>query len=467
MLFQTRREFLAAGVFGALARPASRPNILLLISDDQSWLHTSSFGERALRTPAFDQVAREGILFTHTFCSSPSCAPSRAAILTGQDFWRLEEGANMRSHLPARFATYSAMLAAAGYHVGSQGKGYGPTDPRDRAMNPAGRRYGNFAEFLKQKSPDQPFCFWFGSTHPHRPYERGAWRKLGRWKLSDAGVPPFLPDAPDVRSDLLDYYAAIEDFDREACEILSVLDQSGQRDNTLVAMTSDNGMSFPRAKCNLYDWGTRMPLAVRWPATVRKSRRVDDFVSLTDFAPTLLQAAGLEPAPAMTGKSLMNVLTSSRSGQVDPARSRVFTGRERHSVSREHAEGYPCRAIRTREFLYIRNFKPERWPAGDPPGSADVDASPTRDFMVRGREQRDVARYFHLAFDKRPEEELYDLREDPHQLNNMASSPRYESVRKKVSVELTAYLRKTADPRVAGNGDVFDKYPFWGSRAHA
>lgn len=466
MLLQTRREFLA-GAFATLAKPVPRPNILFLISDDQSWLHAGISGERALSTPAFDEVAGQGILFTHCFCSSPSCAPSRAAILTGQQFWRLEEGANMRAHLPAGFATYSAVLEKAGYHVGSQGKGYGPTDPRERAENPAGRKYSSFGEFLKQKSPDRPFCFWFGSTHPHRPYTPGGWRKLGRWTLANARVPPYLPDTPEVRSDLLDYYVAIEDFDRESREILSVLDRSGQRDNTLVVMTSDNGMSFPRGKCNLYDWGTRMPMAVRWPAVVaNKGRRVDDFISQTDLAPTFLEAAGLESAPAMTGRSFMNVLTSPRSGEVDPARSRVFTGRERHSVSREHAEGYPCRALRTRDFLYIRNFKPERWPAGDPPGSADVDPSPTRDLMVRNRKRHDITRYFHLAFDRRPEQELYDLREDPHQLNNVADSPRYQSARKKISAELTAYLRKTGDPRITGNGDIFDQYPFWGSGEH-
>jgi N-sulfoglucosamine sulfohydrolase len=335
-----------------------------------------------------------------------------------------------------------------------------------KEKNPAGRAYASFAKFLEDTPADTPFCYWFGSFHPHRPYAPGSWKKSGKWNLSDAIVPAYLPDTPEVRGDLLDYYAAIELFDRQAAEILAALDAAGRRDNTLVAITSDNGMSFPRAKCNLYDWGTRMPLAIRWPGRVKPGSRSDGFVSHTDLAPTFLQAAGREPAPSMTGHSLLPLPTGGGSSQNDAVRSRVFTGRERHSPSREHALGYPCRALRTRDFLYIRNFRPDRWPAGDPPGSADVDPSPTRDFMVRNRESREIQRYSRMAFDRRPEEELYDLRKDPAQVKNVAGLPQYRDAQKKAAAALTAYLGQTGDPRIGTDGDVFDRYPFWGSNQH-
>jgi len=452
-----RRSFLAAPL-SAFAQPDPRPSILMLVSDDQSWLHTGIGGTRALRTPAFDGVARDGILFNNAYCSSPSCAPSRAAMLTGQHFWQLEAGANMRAHLPAKFPTYTGLLEAAGYRVGSQGKGYGPTNPADKSQNPAGRKYASFAAFLKETPAGRPFCYWFGSTNPHRPYVPGGWRKSGRWTLADAEVPAYLPDTPEIRGDILDYYAAIEAYDRESAAILKVLDEAGLAANTLVVMTSDNGMSFPRAKCNLYDWGTRMPLAIRWPQRVKRGQVSDSFVSQTDFAPTFLAAAGINKAAAMTGESLLNMDTAL------PRTDRTFvvTGRERHSTSRNAGQGYPCRALRTRDFLYVRNFKPERWPAGDPPGSADVDPSPSRTLMAADR-----SLFSQLAFDRRPEEELYDLRKDPAQMHNVAALPAYQTARKKAAAQLTAYLRQTRDPRITGDGDVFDRYPFWGGAEHA
>jgi len=195
-------------LFGVPAESAAanpeRPNILFLISDDQSWLHTGAAGCKAVKTPNFDRVAAQGVLFTHAFTSSPGCAPSRGAILSGQPFWRLREGAVQRSSFPGSIRVYPEILEAAGYHVGLQGKGWGPGTARQRKHNPAGKAYRNVAEFLAGAPADKPFCFWFGSTDPHRPYEAGSGLKTGK-KFDDAVVPAFLPDVPEVRGDLLDY----------------------------------------------------------------------------------------------------------------------------------------------------------------------------------------------------------------------------------------------------------------------
>ena len=484
----TRRNFLKAIGIGAtsLALPGcptsnqqtptraarKRPNILFAIADDWAWPHAGIAGDRVVRTPIFDQVAREGVLFNNVFVTAPSCTPSRASILTGQWHWRLEEGGNLWGTLPAKFTVYPDLLEQAGYHVGFTRKGWGPGrfEPGGRTRNPAGPQYKNFEQFLKERPKDKPFCFWFGSTDPHRGYEWQSGVKSGM-KLEDVKVPPHLPDCEIVRTDICDYYWEIQRFDREVGQLLKILQDLGELDNTLVVITGDNGMPFPRCKSNLYDLGTNVPLAVRWPAQVKGGRIVDDFISLADLAPTFLQAAGLKPTPDMTAESFLNILISGKSGQVDPKRDKILTGKERHAYVRKDGLGYPMRAMRTPVFLYIRNFKPDRWPAGDPDTAdfrdpaqpyGDIDGSPSKTYMIEHRDDPDVENLFELSFEKRPAEELYDLKKDPAQLNNVADQPEYADVKRKLSKAMLAELTATKDPRVLGKGDVFDRYPYYG-----
>ena len=479
-----RREFLRKVAAGSLAgsaiqafnvRPVraagrtkpgatgGRPNILFAIADDQSWAHTGTAGDPVVKTPTFDRIAREGVTFTHTFCASPSCTPSRGAILTGQVPFRLKENGNLWSTLRSEFPIYPELLERAGYHVGHMRKGWGPgkVEPGGRKLNPAGKGCRRFGDFLESVPDGKPFCFWFGSFDPHRPYKKGSGLESGK-KLEDVNVPPFLPDAPEVRSDILDYFVEIERFDRELGEILERLERVGRLDNTIVVMTSDNGMPFPRAKANLYDYGTRMPLGVRWPERVKPGRVIQDYVSFTDFAPTFLQAAGLDPPAQMTGRSFLDLLTSGKSGRIDPKRDKVFFGRERHAWVRKGGLGYPCRAVRTDRFLYVRNLKPERWPAGDPPDYGDIDDGPTKAYMMANRKAKRVRNLFQLAFAKRPAEELYDLTKDPDQMPNVAALREYAAARQKLRAELDRWMAEMKDPRALGTGDVFDVYPYYG-----
>lgn len=441
-----------------------RPNILFAISDDQSWAHTGANGDRAVKTPTFDRVAREGVLFPNSFCSSPSCTPSRAAVLTGQAFSRLEEGANLLSTLPKKFAVYPDLLEAAGYHVGYTRKGWDPGQyaPGGRTRNPAGPEFKSFAEFMKNVPEGRPFCFWFGGRDPHRPYEKGSGVASGI-KLADIRVPPFLPDTPEIRSDLADYLFEIERFDHDLREMLALLEKAGKLRNTIVVITSDNGMPFPRAKTNLYDWGTRMPLAIQWPARVPGGRVITDFISHTDFAPTFLEAAGLKPPSEMTGRSLLPILTGTKSGRVEPQRDKAFTGRERHDTFRDNL-GYPMRAVRTEKFLYIRNFKPERVPAGDDPNqNQDNDRGPTKTFLVENKNNPAIQPFYQMAYGKRPTEELYDLSVDAGQVNNVAGRAKYATELKKLRAELDDWMKKLKDPRSlpGDKGDIFDRYPVY------
>jgi len=442
-----------------------RPNILFCISDDQTWVHTGIEGDPVVRTPTFDRIAREGVYFSHTYCASPSCTPSRGSVLTGQMFWRLEEGGNLWSTLPAHFPVYPDILEAAGYHVGFTRKGWGPgqVEPGGRTRNAAGPGFKSFEQFMQARPEGQPFCFWFGSHEPHRPYKKGSGVASGM-SIDDVRVPPFLPDSPEVRSDICDYLLEVQQYDDDVGAMVKLLEDAGELNNTIVLVTSDNGMPFPRAKANLYDYGTRMPLAVRWPARATGDRVVDDFISFTDFAPTFLEAAGIKPPDEMTGRSFLGVLESGQSGLVDPERDNVFTGRERHTIRREGEVGYPMRAIRRHDFLYIRNPKPDRWPAGDPEDYGDIDGGPTKTYMMEHRDDPDVAPLFELAFGMRPEEELYDLAEGPDQMDNVAGAARYAQVQRQLRDELRRHMADTLDPRSVGKGDFFDGTEYYGRK---
>ena len=449
---------------GAQRAPA-RPNVLMIVADDWSYPHAGVLGDRVVKTPTFDRIARDGVTFRNAFVAAPSCTPSRASILTGRAVHQLEEGGNLWGFLPARFPVYPDLLESAGYTVGFTRKGWGPGDFKagGRTRNPAGNQFASFAEFYSQAPKDKPFYFWFGSQDPHRPYDEGSGARSGL-DPARVAVPAFLPDTPTTRSDILDYDFEVQRLDREAGEIVATLEAAGQLDNTLVVFTSDNGMPFPRAKANLYDGGTHVPLAIRFPSRATAGRTIDDFVVLTDLAPTILEAAGLKPPAEMTGRTLMPLLA----GQPQPGRDRVFLERERHAQVRRGDLGYPARAIRNRDFLYIRNVHPDRWPAGDPEMHfsvgpfGDIDGGPTKDLLLQRRDDPGIARYFALATAKRPAEELYDLRKDPQQLENVAAKPEYSGAKAILQTALQNWMRETHDPRAGNNSDPWDRYPYFG-----
>lgn len=454
------------------APAADRPNIVLAMADDWGWPHAAAYGDKVVKTPTFDRLAREGVLFTHAYVSSPSCSPSRGAVVTGQHFWRLEAGANLWNIWPSKFAEYPKMLAEAGYHVGSYRKGWGPGKHPGSPDNPAGKQYGSVDAFFEARPAGQPFCFWFGTTDPHRPYEKGSGAASGM-NLADVHLFAHYPDDPEVRSDIADYYWEVQRFDRETGELLARLEAMGELDNTIIFMTGDHGMPFPRCKGNMYDSGTRVPLAARWKARVPGGRTITDYVSFTDLAPTFLEAAGLKPPAEMTGRSLVTMLVSGKSGRVEADRDRALFGKERHCPGQEGEDmgGYPMRAIRTDEFLYVRNFRPDRWPAGTPNYEkaaienawlADCDNGPAKSFIWAHRNDPDMQRYYELSFGKRPAEELYDLRNDPEQLYNVADKPEFAAAKKKLADRLMGELKATNDPRVLGNGDFFDQQPYLG-----
>lgn len=506
---------------------ADRPNILFAFADDWG-RYASAYAtidgpgtvNDAIRTPSFDRIAQEGVLFRSAFVTAPSCTPCRSSLLSGQYFFRtglaaILQGAKWDSKIPS----YPLILRDAGYHIGHTYKVWSPGSPADApygakqyAFVKRGRQFngfsqfvskavddgmtpdeakqvlfdevvGNFEDFLNACPQDQPFCYWFGPTNVHRKWVAGSGKAL--WDIDPddlkGKLPAFLPDVPVVRQDFADYLGEAMAFDTALGLLLQKLQRIGELDNTLIVVSGDHGApGFPRGKCNLYDFGVAVPLAIRWPRKIPAGRVLDDLVNLMDLAPTFLDAASVQVPAVMTGKSLLPILESNESGHVDPARTWVITGRERHvAEAREGRKPYPHRALRTKEYLYIRNFRPERYPMGDPKtvtatdmpsmdeltnntfvAFGDLDASPTKAYQIQNRHAE--PRLYDLGYGKRPAEELYDLKNDPDQICNVAYWSRYQLVKKELHDQLMAELVRLDDPRVDGDGEHFEQPPYAG-----
>ncbi len=453
----------------APATADARPNVLVIVADDWSFPHAGAYGDKTVKTPHFDRLAGQGALFTNAYCAAPSCSASRAALLTGRMPHRLGPGADLWGVLPSEYTTYPDLLMWSGYAVGQSGKGWGPgtLDGSGRTHNPAGPTFRSFEEFLKTAegvAGGRPFCFWHGSQDPHRPYEKGSGRKAGLDPAS-VRVPAWLPDTPDVRDDILDYDFEVQRFDATVGDLLKTLDATGRAGNTIVVVTSDNGMPFPRAKANLYDAGTRVPLLIRWPGRIKGPRTIDAFVGLADLAPTLLEAAGVRPDRGLDGRSLVGLMTT---GEAPGWRDAIVTERERHANVRKGDVGYPARAIRDGSTLYIRNFEPDRWPAGDPTlwhsvgPFGDIDDGPTKQRLVAWF-KASFASPSRLALAKRPAEELYDLRRDPDQVRNLFFISAHDELLAARRKALDERMRASGDPRAdGGDGSAFDRYPYVG-----
>ena len=448
-----------------------RPNILFAIADDWGYPHAGLYGDKVVKTPVFDQLGKTGVIFDHAYVSSPSCAPSRAAIVTGQWHWRLKEAANLYGPIPRENPLYTLLLAEAGYHVGLTRKGWGPGSSKGWPHNPAGKSYKSFDQFLKARPKGKPFCFWFGSSDPHRGYKKDSGAKSGI-NLDAIELPGCFPDSPEVRGDVADYYFEVQRFDREVGEMITKLKEIGEYENTLILMTGDHGMPFPRAKSNLYDLGTRVPLVAHWPAKIKKSNRLSNFVSLIDVAPTFLEAAGVEIPKIMSGQSMLPMFAEGYTSE--KGRQSILTGKERHVPGQEapNPGGYPCRSLRDHDFLLIRNFETKWWPAGTPNYEkaffkngwlGDCDNGPTKSYIVDNKDKDDShKRFYELSFGFRPEWELFDCKKDPHQLNNIADKPEYAEILSRMKEKLMKDLAAAGDPRATGEAQSFQTYPYTG-----
>lgn len=493
-----------------------RPNILFAISDDQSYLHTSFAGSQFIKTPAFDRVATEGVYFNNCIAGSPGSAPSRSTIVTGRYHWQNEQSGQHASSWMKKHVPFIDLLNNNGYITGRTGKGVSPfqyarneKDSLWRTTDAGGIEYSkityekdtpedertadeiapinyfeNFKFFIENVRGDKPFFFWYGANEPHRPYEQDSWKRNNK-KLVDVEIPEFFPDHDIIRGDLLDYAVEIEWFDLHLQRMLNYLEEIGELDNTIVMVTADNGMPFPRAKANVYEYGVHVPFAVRFPKDYLGGRVIDDPVSFADIAPTILELTGTSADGMLpiSGKSILNILKSKNQGIVDTAKKYVFAGRERHSSSRYLNWGYPQRLIRSKDFLLAWNIKPERWPAGAPQAIdkegntlplygidengkhhsnwafTDIDASPTKSFIIENWQDKNIKPYFDWAHAKRLEWELFNIKDDPFCLVNISGQNEFSKIENEMKETLLNELRKSQDPRIVGpDKEIFDSY---------
>ena len=515
------------------AAETKRPNILFVFADD--WGRYAGIYQKHgapgsplaavnefVRTPTIDALASQGVLFRNAHVNAPSCTPCRSSLVSGQYFWRTGRGAILNgAQWDPSIPSFPLLLRDAGYAIGKSYKIWGPGVPADgpfdgkrHAYEQAGNRFGqfsqhvtkisakgksiedakgvlfdevrgNFRRFLGDRDPAKPFLYWFGPTNTHRQWQQGSGKAL--WNIDPDAlkgkIPPFLPDVPEVREDLADYLGEVAALDGAIATLIDELKKTGEYDNTLIVVSGDHGApGFPNGKCNLYTFGTGVALAITGPG-VKGGRVVDDFVNLTDLAPTFLEAAGVAVPPVVTGRSLWPLLRSEKSGQIDPERTWTVTGRERHVDSaRDGFLPYPQRAIHSGHFLYIINFKPERDPLGsyailDQEGKGvtpervgkdtrvvlgDVDAGPTKAWLVANRGTELGKPYFDRAFGKRPKEELYDLSKDPYETVNVAADPAYATIRADLESKLLAELKRTGDPRLVNDGSYYENPPLSG-----
>lgn len=467
------------------------PNILFAIADDASFKHFGAYGTDWVKTPAFDRVAEDGILFMNAYTNNAKCSPSRSILLTGRHSWQLEEAANHVPNFPQKFKTYPEVLKEHGYHTGYTGKGWAPGNPGtingeerqligpsydSERITPPGESISqndyaaNFEQFLSENNDGQPFSFWYGGYEPHRAYQFRIGIEEGGKQLEEIDeIPAFWPDNDTVRTDMLDYAFEIEYFDKHLQRMLQILEQRDELDNTIVIVTSDNGMPFPRVKGQSYEYSNHMPLAVMWPDGIESPGRiVEDFVSFIDIAPTLLEIAGIDQKESgmqpITGKSFTDVFYSEESGMIDPERDHVLIGKERHDIGRPNDWGYPIRGIVTKNYLYLHNFEPSRWPAGNPEtGYLNTDGSPMKTWILDHQIEPENATYWEWSFGRRHQEELYNLNDDPYNVHNLLIPPENQAHRKlknELRDRLFKILEEQGDPRMFGNGDVFDNYPY-------
>jgi arylsulfatase A-like enzyme len=518
-------------IFGAVLSQAAdtkkRPNILFCFADDWGRYASCYKGldgrpnlNDVVQTPNIDRIAARGVIFTNAFVGSPSCTPCRSALLSGRYFFNTGMGAILNgAKWDSAIPSWPLLLRDSGYHIGKMYKVWSPGIPADApygkqeyAYETAGRQMckfsdrvtklvgegkaveaakqeiidqvrKNFTAFLDANKSGAPWCFWYGPTNTHRTWVKGSGKAL--WGIEPDSLkgklPAFLPDVPEVREDVADYLGEAQAWDASCGAIFKILEERGEMENTVVVISGDHGIGgMPHAKCNLYDFGVNVALVAAGPGIKGSSRVVQDFVWLPDLAATFLETGGVANPEGMAARSIWPTLRSDKTGLVDETRTWVVTGRERHVANaREGNLPYPHRALRTKDFLFIRNFAPNRWPMGSPKqvtdtteptatelendtfvAFADMDSSPTKAYYVAHRHDSDMKNLYAMAFALRPGDELYDLRKDPDQMHNLANDPAYAKQHEELAAQLMKVLKDHKDPRVMGDGSTFDKPPF-------
>lgn len=428
--------FIATAVVAASA--VKRPDIVVFLTDDHGILDSSAYGSREVRTPNMERLAAAGLTFDRAFVASPSCAPSRAALLTGLMPARNGAEANHSKPRP-EIRKLPAYLKELGYEVVSFGKVSHYQHTGDYGFDHFA--HDKFHEhvavpaalaWLRARRDPRPLCLFVGSNWPHVP-----WPASGEgYTPETVTVPANHVDTPRTREARAHYYAAVGRMDRELGEVYDAA-REVLGAGTFFLTSSDHGAQWPFGKWTLYDGGIRTPLIAVWPGRTPAGRRTDAMVSWIDLLPTLVEVAGGRPPEGIDGRSFAPVLR----GESGAHRDRIFTT---HS-----ADGrfniYPVRSVRTADWKYIRNLRPDFY------FSTHVDLGQARDGPGYFGSWQDAARGSPVAaavvsrYHERPAEELYDLRSDPLEMRNLAPEPAQAARLAELRGEVTAWMKANGD----------------------
>jgi arylsulfatase A-like enzyme len=435
----TRRESLRVAA-SALAAPAlaqkqAPPNIIVLVADDLSAPYLGCYGDPSVRTPNLDRLAAEGMRFNRAYVTSPQCSPSRSSVFTGRS---PHATGCSRLHAPLRAdqQTFLELLRSNGYFAGAYRKHHMGADFA-RRLDFYGDAREPFSSFF-EKASGKPFFLWAGFTQPHRPYREGM--KNPRQDQATVRVPAFLPDTSGIRKDLALHYDAINELDSLCGEVLDLLENTGQADNTVVVFLGDNGMPYPRAKATLYQAGVRVPLIVRWPGKVKKGAVSDDLVSTIDLAATFADIAGTGSLDRSEGQSLQPLLTG-RDGRYH--RDYVFTERNWHDT------WDPMRGVVSRRYSLICNYRPEvsyRGTLDHISASWVAGGGPAWDEIAAAQKAGKLPAPLRSLFTKpRPLLEIYDLEEDPNEFENLAQRKEMRGTIEDLQQALAKWMEETND----------------------
>ncbi len=428
-LFQT------SGSNGAKAQ-VQLPNIVFIIGEDLG-PEFGCYGDKRAHTPNIDRLAREGALFTRAFTHAPVCAPSRSGLITGQ--YPTTIGTHhMRSTLLKPPPLFTDYLKKAGYAIAWPTKTpYGKTD--FNFTPPEG--WTDVVSDWTQKIPKRPFFGYFNVTTSHESQVRATpeqhAKNTARLKPEDRQdpakmvLPPYYPDTPEVRNDFRQYYEIATAVDYKVGDALDALDRAGVADNTIVFFFGDHGRGMPRSKRWVYNQGIHVPLIIRWPGKIKPGTVREDLVCFLDFAPTLLSIAGAEIPKEMPGRVIIGLKTGAEPKFVFAARDRMDETFDR------------IRSVRERRFHYIRNFYP-----GLPYAQVILynEENPIMQSWRRAFAEgklNDAQRQFFAP--TKPPEELYDAESDPHEINNLAGSPKYRNKLKEMRAALDRWMKETGD----------------------
>lgn len=447
----SRRNFLKIAGMGAASLTMNkmlsakngakkRPNVLLYVVDDQGTNDAGCYGNPVIKTPGLDYLASEGVRFTHAFCTSASCSASRSVILSG--LYNHANGQYGHQHSYHHFVSFPdvkslpMLLNEAGYRTLSAGKYHVAPEAvyhfqqYIQMHNAPVQMADKCKDFISSKD-DKPFFLYFCTNEPHRPFRREGSDPVAS---KDVIVPPFLPDTPECREELAQYYGSVQKADKGLLRLIAILKESGHWDDTVIIYISDNGIAFPGAKTTLYDPGMRLPCVVRYPFARKKAVVTDAMITWADITPTILDITSALPQNyEFHGRSLLPVLETGKTEGWDE----IYASHTFHEITMY----YPMRVVRNRRYKLIWNIAHKL----DYPFASDLWASKTwQGVLKRGRKyfaKRTVDAYIH-----RPKFELYDLENDPREVNNLADDPQYANIFEEMKAKLKNFQKRTKDP---------------------